>query len=135
MSVWMWCVAERLQVDQLLVVSLREEQLSRDLQAVDDSLLQARAALQQAYLEVQSLMVLKQKVGGFLHTDRAHPSRQTGLTPVDRQTDRQTGLTPADSQTGLTPVDRQTDRAHPSRQTGRQTDRQQERQTDRHHPS
>ncbi|XP_046871098.1 zinc finger protein 106 [Hypomesus transpacificus] len=62
---------ERLQVDQLLVVSLREEQLSRDLQAVDDSLLQARAALQQAYLEVQSLMVLKQKVTMEMSTLRS----------------------------------------------------------------
>ncbi|KAI4785552.1 hypothetical protein KUCAC02_037692, partial [Chaenocephalus aceratus] len=48
---------ERLQIDQLLTVSLREEELSRSLQTVDSSLIQARAALEAAYLEVQRLMV------------------------------------------------------------------------------
>uniref|UniRef100_A0A667Z004 Zinc finger protein 106 n=1 Tax=Myripristis murdjan TaxID=586833 RepID=A0A667Z004_9TELE len=54
---------ERLQVEQLLAVSLREEELSRSLQTVDSSLIQARAALEAAYLEVQRLMVVKQQVG------------------------------------------------------------------------
>uniref|UniRef100_A0A4W6DEY4 Zinc finger protein 106 n=1 Tax=Lates calcarifer TaxID=8187 RepID=A0A4W6DEY4_LATCA len=53
---------ERLQIDQLLAVSLREEELSRSLQTVDTSLIQARAALEAAYMEVQRLMVVKQQV-------------------------------------------------------------------------
>lgn len=60
--------AERLQIDQLLAVSLREEELSRSLQTVDASLIQARTALQAAYMEVQRLMMVKQQVrdGGWL---------------------------------------------------------------------
>lgn len=58
-----WLRAERLQIDQLLNVSLREDELSRSLQTVDASLIQARAALQTAYMEVQRLMVAKQQVG------------------------------------------------------------------------
>lgn len=54
--------AERLQIDQLLAVSLREEELSHSLQTVDTSLIQARAALEAAYIEVQRLMVVKQQV-------------------------------------------------------------------------
>lgn len=54
--------AERLQIDQLLSVSLREEELSCSLQTVDTSLIQARAALQAAYMEVQRLMVVKEQV-------------------------------------------------------------------------
>uniref|UniRef100_A0A8C1X8E7 Zinc finger protein 106a n=1 Tax=Cyprinus carpio TaxID=7962 RepID=A0A8C1X8E7_CYPCA len=53
---------ERSQVDQLLAVSLREEELNKSLQAVDNSLIQARAALQAAYLEVQRLLMVKQQV-------------------------------------------------------------------------
>uniref|UniRef100_A0AAQ4QM99 Zinc finger protein 106 n=1 Tax=Gasterosteus aculeatus aculeatus TaxID=481459 RepID=A0AAQ4QM99_GASAC len=53
---------ERLQIDQLLTVSLREDELSRCLQTVDGSLIQARAALEAAYMEVQRLMVVKQQV-------------------------------------------------------------------------
>lgn len=56
------CFAERSQVDQLLAVSLREEELNSSLQAVDNSLIQARAALQAAYLEVQRLLMVKQQV-------------------------------------------------------------------------
>ncbi|KAJ8289630.1 hypothetical protein GJAV_G00003520 [Gymnothorax javanicus] len=56
------CKKERSQVDQLLAVSLREEELSSSLQAVDSSLIQARAALQAAYMEVQRLLVVKQQV-------------------------------------------------------------------------
>lgn len=58
--------AERSQIDQLLAVSLREEELSRSLQTVDTSLVQARTALQAAYMEVQRLMVVKQQVRYFL---------------------------------------------------------------------
>ncbi len=49
-------------MDQLLAVSLREEELNSSLQAVDNSLIQARAALQAAYLEVQRLIMFKQQV-------------------------------------------------------------------------
>lgn len=58
--------AERLQIDQLLAVSLREEELSRSLQTVDASLFQARATLQAAYVEVQRLMMAKQQVRTWL---------------------------------------------------------------------
>ena len=57
-------LTERSQVDQLLNISLREEELSKSLQCMDNSLLQARAALQTAYVEVQRLLVLKQQVTG-----------------------------------------------------------------------
>ncbi|XP_069807286.1 zinc finger protein 106 [Dendropsophus ebraccatus] len=53
---------ERSQVDQLLNISLREEELNYSLQGVDNNLLQARTALQAAYMEVQRLMVLKQQI-------------------------------------------------------------------------
>uniref|UniRef100_A0A665WJ14 C2H2-type domain-containing protein n=1 Tax=Echeneis naucrates TaxID=173247 RepID=A0A665WJ14_ECHNA len=62
---------ERLQIDQLLAVSLREEELSRSLQTVDTSLIQARAALEAAYLEVQRLMVVKQQVTVEMSTLRS----------------------------------------------------------------
>lgn len=55
-------MAERSQVDQLLNISLREEELSKSLQCMDNNLLQARAALQTAYVEVQRLLMLKQQV-------------------------------------------------------------------------
>uniref|UniRef100_UPI0037E7FF14 zinc finger protein 106 n=1 Tax=Semicossyphus pulcher TaxID=241346 RepID=UPI0037E7FF14 len=61
---------ERLQIDQLLAVSLREEELSHSLQTVDTSLIQARAALQAAYMEVQRLMVVKQQMTGEMNTLR-----------------------------------------------------------------
>ncbi|XP_072545598.1 zinc finger protein 106 [Salminus brasiliensis] len=53
---------ERSQLDELLAVSLREEELNGSLQAVDNSLIQARAALQAAYMEVQRLLMVKQQV-------------------------------------------------------------------------
>ncbi|CAN9502603.1 unnamed protein product [Ophioblennius macclurei] len=56
------CRKERLQIDQLLSVSLREDELSRSLQTVDTSLVQARAAMEAAYMEVQRLMVVKQQM-------------------------------------------------------------------------
>ncbi|KAM6969264.1 zinc finger protein 106 [Tautogolabrus adspersus] len=61
---------ERLQIDQLLAVSLREEELSKSLQTVDTSLITARAALQAAYMEVQRLMVVKQQMSGEMNTLR-----------------------------------------------------------------
>ncbi|KAG9336796.1 hypothetical protein JZ751_003144 [Albula glossodonta] len=65
------CKKERSQVDQLLAVSLREEELSSSLQAVDSSLIQARAALQAAYMEVQRLLVVKQQVTMEMSTLRS----------------------------------------------------------------
>ncbi|XP_067895819.1 zinc finger protein 106 [Heterodontus francisci] len=53
---------ERSQVDQLLNISLREDELNKTLQGLDGNLLQARAALQAAYIEVQKLLVLKQQI-------------------------------------------------------------------------
>uniref|UniRef100_A0A8C5QB29 Zinc finger protein 106 n=1 Tax=Leptobrachium leishanense TaxID=445787 RepID=A0A8C5QB29_9ANUR len=53
---------ERSQVDHLLSISLREEELNDTLLGVDNSLLQARAALQAAYMEVQRLLAQKQQI-------------------------------------------------------------------------
>uniref|UniRef100_A0A673KB74 Zinc finger protein 106-like n=1 Tax=Sinocyclocheilus rhinocerous TaxID=307959 RepID=A0A673KB74_9TELE len=61
---------ERSQVDQLLAVSQREEELNTSLQAVDNSLIQARAALQAAYLEVQRLLMVKQQVTNEMNSLR-----------------------------------------------------------------
>ncbi|XP_064280616.1 zinc finger protein 106 isoform X1 [Passer domesticus] len=62
---------ERSQVDQLLAISLREEELSKSLQNVDSSLLQARAALRAAYVEVQRFLVLKQQITMEMSTLRS----------------------------------------------------------------
>ncbi|XP_053923272.1 zinc finger protein 106 isoform X2 [Cuculus canorus] len=62
---------ERYQVDQLLAISLREEELSKSLHSVDSSLLQARAALQAAYVEVQQFLVLKQQITMEMSTLRS----------------------------------------------------------------
>ncbi|XP_009948362.1 PREDICTED: zinc finger protein 106 [Leptosomus discolor] len=62
---------ERSQVDQLLAISLREEELSKSLHSVDSSLLQARAALQAAYVEVQRFIVLKQQITMEMSTLRS----------------------------------------------------------------
>ncbi|XP_043372639.1 zinc finger protein 106 isoform X3 [Dermochelys coriacea] len=62
---------ERSQVDQLLSISLREEELNKSLHCVDDRLLQARAALQAAYVEVQRFLVLKQQITMEMSTLRS----------------------------------------------------------------
>ncbi|NWR70345.1 ZN106 protein, partial [Centropus unirufus] len=62
---------ERSQVDQLLAISLREEELSKSLLSVDSSLVQARAALQAAYVEVQQFLVLKQQITMEMSTLRS----------------------------------------------------------------
>lgn len=49
-------------MNELLAVSLREEELSHTLEDLDDSLIQARNALQAAYTEVQRLLLLRQQV-------------------------------------------------------------------------
>ncbi|XP_053330632.1 zinc finger protein 106 isoform X1 [Spea bombifrons] len=61
---------ERSQVDQLLSISLREEELNNSLLGVENSLQQARTALQNAYIEVQRLMVVKQKLALEMSTMR-----------------------------------------------------------------
>ncbi len=53
-------------MDQLLAVSLREEELSHSLQDLDKSLVQARNALQAAYTEVQRLLLLRQQVSPLM---------------------------------------------------------------------
>ncbi|XP_039597398.1 zinc finger protein 106-like isoform X1 [Polypterus senegalus] len=53
---------ERSQVEQLLSISLKEEELTKSLEGVDSNLLQARSALQHAYIEVQRLLMLKQQM-------------------------------------------------------------------------
>uniref|UniRef100_A0A8C0JT45 Zinc finger protein 106 n=1 Tax=Canis lupus dingo TaxID=286419 RepID=A0A8C0JT45_CANLU len=63
---------ERSQVDQLLNISLREEELSKSLQCMDNNLLQARAALQTAYVEVQRLLLLKQQITMEMSALRTH---------------------------------------------------------------
>ncbi|PWA27715.1 hypothetical protein CCH79_00000461, partial [Gambusia affinis] len=50
------------QMDQLLAVSLREDELSHSLQELEQSMIQARNALQTAYTEVQRLLLLKQQI-------------------------------------------------------------------------
>nr|XP_020649368.1 zinc finger protein 106 [Pogona vitticeps]XP_020649369.1 zinc finger protein 106 [Pogona vitticeps]XP_020649370.1 zinc finger protein 106 [Pogona vitticeps]XP_020649371.1 zinc finger protein 106 [Pogona vitticeps]XP_020649372.1 zinc finger protein 106 [Pogona vitticeps] len=62
---------ERSQVDQLLSISLKEEELSKSLQCVDGCLMQARAALQAAYMEVQRLLVLKEQISVEMGTLRS----------------------------------------------------------------
>ncbi|KAH0514576.1 Zinc finger protein 106 [Microtus ochrogaster] len=63
---------ERSQVDQLLNISLREEELNKSLQCMDNNLLQARAALQTAYVEVQRLLMLKQQITMEMKALRTH---------------------------------------------------------------
>ncbi|XP_008583458.1 PREDICTED: zinc finger protein 106 isoform X1 [Galeopterus variegatus] len=63
---------ERSQVDQLLNISLREEELSKSLQCMDNNLLQARAALQTAYVEVQRLLMLRQQITMEMSALRTH---------------------------------------------------------------
>lgn len=53
---------ERSDIEQLLAVSLREDELSRSLQSLDTDLINARAALEAAYAEVQRLMMTKQQL-------------------------------------------------------------------------
>lgn len=58
-------------MDQLLAVSLQEEEVCKSLDELDHSLIQARAALQAAYSEFQRLLVLRQQVSReLLFTDR-----------------------------------------------------------------
>ncbi|XP_062266666.1 zinc finger protein 106 isoform X2 [Platichthys flesus] len=58
-------------MDQLLAVSLREDELSHSLQDLDISLIQARNALQVAYAEVQRILFLRQQFYAEVNTLRA----------------------------------------------------------------
>lgn len=62
---------ERSQVDSLLNISLREEELSKSLQSLENSFVQARATLQAAYVEVQRLIFLKQQMTTEMNALRA----------------------------------------------------------------
>lgn len=60
-------------MDQLLAVSLREEELNNFLEDLGRSLLQAQNALQAAYAEVQRLLRLRQQVKKILEIPCAFP--------------------------------------------------------------
>lgn len=62
--------ADQDQMDQLLVVSLREEELNNSLEVLDRSLLQAQNTLEAAYAEVQRLLLLKQQVKTLKYKSR-----------------------------------------------------------------
>ncbi|XP_031178318.1 zinc finger protein 106 isoform X2 [Sander lucioperca] len=62
---------DQTQMDQLLAVSLREDELSHSLQDLDKSLVQARNALQAAYTEVQRLLLLRQQFTAEVNSLRA----------------------------------------------------------------
>ncbi|TWW68702.1 Zinc finger protein 106 [Takifugu flavidus] len=63
--------ASRDQMDQLLVVSLREEELNKSLEDLDRSLHQARNTLEAAYAEVQRLLLLRQQYAADANSLRA----------------------------------------------------------------
>ncbi|XP_056872114.1 zinc finger protein 106 isoform X1 [Takifugu flavidus] len=63
--------AGRDQMDQLLVVSLREEELNKSLEDLDRSLHQARNTLEAAYAEVQRLLLLRQQYAADANSLRA----------------------------------------------------------------
>ncbi|XP_070843126.1 zinc finger protein 106 [Chaetodon trifascialis] len=67
----MACPSDQEQMNQLLAVSLREEELSQSLQDLDNSLVEARNALQAAYTEVQRLLLLKQQCTTEVNSLRA----------------------------------------------------------------
>ncbi|XP_034017709.1 zinc finger protein 106 [Thalassophryne amazonica] len=53
---------DQVEMNQLLAVSLKEEDLNHSLLELDKCLIQARSALQTAYAEVQRLLLLRQQV-------------------------------------------------------------------------
>ncbi|XP_062406187.1 uncharacterized protein znf106b isoform X2 [Sardina pilchardus] len=59
------------QVDELLAVSLREEELSSSLLNLEDNLNQARSALQEAYVKVQQLLVVREQTAIDINALRA----------------------------------------------------------------
>ncbi|XP_076127887.1 uncharacterized protein znf106b [Alosa pseudoharengus] len=59
------------QVDELLAVSLREEELSSSLLNLEDSLTQARGTLQEAYVKVQQLLMVREQTASDINALRA----------------------------------------------------------------
>uniref|UniRef100_A0A8C4ZG00 Zinc finger protein 106a n=1 Tax=Gadus morhua TaxID=8049 RepID=A0A8C4ZG00_GADMO len=76
---------KRFLVDQLLTVSQKEEELSLSLQALDNGLLQARATLQAAYMDVQRIMVQKQQVANISQPPAYHHPLSSPPDPVKLQ--------------------------------------------------
>ncbi|XP_028858145.1 zinc finger protein 106 isoform X2 [Denticeps clupeoides] len=58
-------------VDELLAVSMREEELSSTLDNVDSSLFQAQSTLQAAYMDVQRLLLAKEEMTAQINEFRA----------------------------------------------------------------
>ncbi|KAK9531416.1 hypothetical protein VZT92_010843 [Zoarces viviparus] len=82
---------EQGQMDQLLAVSLREDELSHSLQDLDKSLVQARNALQAAYTEVQRLLLMRQQFTAEVNSLRAQrivilQGMQGGYTGAEKAT-------------------------------------------------
>ncbi|XP_046906537.1 zinc finger protein 106-like isoform X2 [Hypomesus transpacificus] len=67
------------QVGQLLAVSLKEEELSRSMLALDTSLIQARCSLQAAFTKVQQLLLAKQQVVTEINCLRARRVDESSL--------------------------------------------------------
>ncbi|XP_070705518.1 zinc finger protein 106-like [Pempheris klunzingeri] len=96
------------QMDQLLAVSLREEELSHSLQDLDMSLIQARNALQAAYTEVQRLMLLRQQCTAEVNSLRAKrieilQGMQGGYSGAEEATTSSAGAA-ANAQPRLSPL-------------------------------
>ncbi|TNN76168.1 Zinc finger protein 106 [Liparis tanakae] len=84
------------QMDQLLAVSLREDELSHSLQDLDKSLIQARNTLQAAYTEVQRLLILRQQFTEEVNRLRAQrieilQGMQGGYTEAEKATTSSAG--------------------------------------------
>ncbi|XP_068593399.1 zinc finger protein 106 isoform X2 [Cebidichthys violaceus] len=87
---------EQGQMDQLLAVSLREDELSHSLQDLDESLVQARNTLQAAYTEVQRLLLMRQQCTAEVNSLRAQrieilQGMQGGYTAAEKATTSSAG--------------------------------------------
>ncbi|XP_046906545.1 uncharacterized protein LOC124488095 isoform X2 [Hypomesus transpacificus] len=67
------------QVGQLLAVSLKEEELSQSMLALDTSLNQAQSSLQAAFIKVQQLLVTKQQMITEINCLRARRVEESSL--------------------------------------------------------
>ncbi|XP_076612027.1 zinc finger protein 106-like isoform X2 [Chaetodon auriga] len=97
------------QMNQLLAVSLREEELSHSLQALDLSLVEARNALQAAYTEVQRLLLLRQQCTAEVNSLRAKrieilQGMQGGYSEVSRVSGKAITSSAAAMQPRLSPL-------------------------------
>ncbi|XP_016524252.1 zinc finger protein 106 isoform X1 [Poecilia formosa] len=86
--------ADQSRMDQLLAVSLREDELSHSLQDLEQSMVQARNALQSAYAEVQRLLLLKQQV-----TAEVNNLRTQRIEILQGMQEGYSGATPAEQRT------------------------------------